>query len=258
VVPAAGGGVVTLFAMLWIAFAIAKWIRTKRNNRASVVANVETNTLVLTTSENRRTVASSIMNVLYGLALTNMMITLADALNKDKLFFVDIALASIFFLVSLRFIIGNQIHIASDAMVTKNEAFAWMFDFTVITVQFALFIFLASLATVQSTQEKEYGFVELLIMIYCIDVVWIVLQCVPVAGNRRKKIPWQWACLNAVVILAMICVNAIWNQIYSATPMVWLLGINLLAFFVDVVLCDYVGLYAFLGRQGLGSAHGRR
>jgi hypothetical protein len=80
----------------------------------------------------------------------------------------------------------------------------------------------------------------------------------PCGGESAEERALAVLCLNAMLIGAMIFVNMMWHQIYQSTPMVWLLGVNLLAFFVDVVLCDYAGLYKFLASQGLASSHSRR
>jgi hypothetical protein len=82
----------------------------------------------------------------------------------------------------------------------------------------------------------------LLVALYLIDVLWIVSQWV---GGRispswkRSFIPWIWGLLKTVLIIFIVSLSNLVEDVYTTTGLVWLLGINFVAFLVDVILVDY-------------------
>jgi hypothetical protein len=55
-------------------------------------------------------------------------------------------------------------------------------------------------------------------------------------------------------MLTMLIINERWHDVYMEEPLAWLLGLNLLALFIDVVMCDDAGLYRFMPELAGGAA----
>jgi hypothetical protein len=118
----------------------------------------------------------------------------------------------------------------------------WLYDLMVIITQCIVLVFMGGDATFKQNQGVAIGFVELLITLYVIDVLWIISQWVfgkIIPLWKRNFLPWVWGVLNAVLVIFIIILKFIVGDIYSTTGLIWLLGLNFIAFLVDVVLVDY-------------------
>ena len=104
----------------------------------------------------------------------------------------------VFFLTSMRFFIGNQLHLLNESL-TRMPGNVWLYDLMVIIAQSVAFIFLGGVCSPEANRSAKIGFVEILIVIYVIDVLWIVSQWIIgrlKAEYKREFVPWVWGILN--------------------------------------------------------------
>jgi len=141
----------------------------------------------------------------------------------------------------MRFFIGNQLHLISKTLASMSGK-VWFYDLMVIILQTVALIFLGGVSSVEASRTARIDFVEILIALYAIDVLWITSQWA--LGKifpswRREFIPWAWGILNTVLIVCMTLLWLIVDDLYSSTGLIWLGILNGVAFVVDVILVDY-------------------
>lgn len=201
-------------------------------------------------AEKRNLLSSFFVVVLIGLAYQEMIPPVRDSVRSLGVTFQTLALFSIFFMTSVRFFIGNQLHLTSDSLI-KMPGFIWLYDLIVIISQCVLFIFMAGVTTLVQNQNARIGFFAILASIYMIDVVWIISQWLLGKINknwRRGFIPWAWAILNTVLIIAILVSDYSIHDLYSNIGLIVMLLVNLTGFIFDVLLVDY---YKVINEQGL-------
>ena len=194
--------------------------------------------------EKRNLVSSVFIAMLIGLAYQEMITTVRQAVHASGITWGTVILFSVFFLTSIRFFIGNQLHLLSDALV-RMRGDLWFFDFMVITFQTSLLAFLGGASCVDVCRVARVGFVDILLALYVVDVIWILLQWVLgklFAGWRREFIPWAWAILNTLLAISLIVLQLVFDDIYSDAALIWLVSSSAAAFVVDIVLVDYFNL----------------
>lgn len=191
--------------------------------------------------ERRNFLSSIFVVILIGLAYQEMVAPVRESVRVSGITLGTVVLFTIFFLTSMRFFMGNQLHLMSDSLV-KMKGVVWFYDLMVIIFQTTIMVFLGGEASVEASRTAQIGFVELLIALYAVDVLWIISQWVlgkTVKGWRRSFIPWAWGILNSLLILSMILLSLFVNDIYSNTGLIWLGILNIIGFIVDVLLVDY-------------------
>ena len=136
---------------------------------------------------------------------------------------------------------GNQLHLLG-AGLAKMPGLVWLYDLGVIIIQSVVLTFLGGVSSLEVNRSISIGFVELLITLYAIDVLWIVSQSAigKLAKSwKRDFIPWVWSILNTVLIICILLLQTFLRDVYSTLGIVILFAINLIAFIIDVVLVDY-------------------
>jgi hypothetical protein len=147
----------------------------------------------------------------------------------------------IFFLTSIRFFIGAQLHLLSDRLLEMG-GFVWFYDFMWIVIEMTVMAFMGGVSSVKASSEARIDFFTFLIVLYSIDVAWIVSQYLlgkPWKYFRRQFIPWRWAILNSFLIAFILLLQHFTKDLYSTTGLIWLLVLNIGAFVIDVILVDY-------------------
>ena len=109
-----------------------------------------------------------------------------------------------------------------------------------ITGQTICIVFLGSFCSVQANRYSSIGFLQFLLILYVIDVVWIISLVIlnnlsdyfkrDYFKRPPESIPVKWACLNTSLVFAIIILNFIVSDLYSITGLVWLLFLNLIGF----------------------------
>ena len=197
---------------------------------------------ILSKPEKRRTISSFFITVLIGLAYAEMIPPLKDSIAvSDSFKWQSLLLPSTFFFVSMRFFIGNQLHLLSPAL-EELKGSLWLYDIMVIVVQSVVLIFMAGTASIEASRGSYIGFVEMLLILYVVDVLWISSQWVlglAFPSWKRTFVPTAWAILNSLLIMGILLLSLLPGDVYGDLALVALLVLNILAFVVDVVLIDY-------------------
>jgi len=194
--------------------------------------------------EKRNLISSVFIAMLIGVAYQEMIAVTRESIHASGITLGVLVLFFVFFLTSLRFFIGNQLHLLSKALI-EMRGDVWFYDFIVITFQTILLAFLGGASCVEVCRVARIGFVEILIALYAVDVFWIVSQWVMgriLRRWRRDFVPWAWAILNTVLIVSLLTLRFTIDDIYSEGGLIWLGILNAAAFVVDVGLVDYHGV----------------
>lgn len=195
-------------------------------------------------NERRNLVSTIFVVILIGLAYQEMVAPLRESVRAHGITLGTAILFVVFFLTSMRFFVGNQLHLMSEGLL-KMKGEVWFFDLMVIVLQTTILIFLGGVTSVQASRGGRLGFFDLLTALYLIDVLWILSQWVlgqTLKGWRRSFIPWAWCLLNAALIAGMVVVRLTLGDLHADGALVWLALLNSVAFVVDVMLVDYYDL----------------
>ena len=151
-------------------------------------------------------------------------------------------LLGIFFFTSLRFFIGNQLHLLSEALVGL-PGLVWLYDLMAIIAQSVVLIFLGATANIEVNRGVgDLGFLEFLVLLYVIDVGWVLSQKLLgalVQAWKRERVPMGWAFLNTGLIVGLLVIRGFSADVYSLPAVWWMFGLSVAGFVVDVVLLDH-------------------
>lgn len=195
----------------------------------------------LSLREKRNIISSIFIAMLIGLAYAETFPPVRESVRTYGLTLGTIILFFVFFLTSMRFFIGNQLHLLSETCV-QMRGDMWLYDFLVITFQTLILCFLGSLSSVNINYQVQIDFVDLLIFLYAVDIAWIISQ--KVLGIlfhswKREFIPWAWAILNVLLVISIVVLRLTVSDIYSNTGLIWLGILNVIAFISDIMLIDH-------------------
>jgi hypothetical protein len=198
-------------------------------------------------TEKRNLLSSFFITVLIGLAYQEMITPVRDSIRHSGITLGTSLLMAVFFLTSIRFFIGNQLYLVDKSLIDM-PGLVWFYDLMFIIIQSVLLIFLGGVSSVEANRDTKIGFLELLIALYIIDVVWIISQWLIgkiLQSWRRKEIPSPWAYLNAGSVFFMLVLNSLVMDLYTIGGLLFLFVINLGAFVIDIILVDrYKTLWA--------------
>ena len=191
-------------------------------------------------SEKRNLVSSIFITILLGVAYQEMVGPAKASLQFTGLSFGLIAYFSVFVLTTLRFFIGSQIHIG-DHLSDMGGKF-WFLDLAFISLEMTVMIFLGSVSSPEASKAARIPFSHFLIVLYSIDVAWIVLQWILAKiwkSWERPFFPWAWGLSNFVLILLVLSIPPIFGSVDTSSGLIAFLAINSAAFLMDVFLVDY-------------------
>jgi hypothetical protein len=191
----------------------------------------------------RRNVISSIfVAVLIGIGFQETVSPVRQSFRGSGVTLATMTLLVVFFLTSLRFFIGNQLHLMNESLMLMPGGM-WFYDFSVVVLQCTVLIFLGGNASIEQNEKARIDFIALLIILYCIDIVWIMSQWAlgkVKESLQRKFVPWAWCILNTALTASITIIRLLaGDNPYSDIAMVLFLICNLIAFVVDVILVDY-------------------
>lgn len=185
----------------------------------------------------RREILPSIFVVLLliGIAYQEMVDVVRDSVRSQVFTTSIILLFTVFFLTTMRFFVGDQLHLQSEEMQVAS-GFIWFFDLMVIVLQVTIIIFLGGLASLGASYSSPIVF-GLLIALYSFDVSWIVLQYLMGKLSdawKRRFIPWRWGLLNTILIILMSIIYYVAGGFYSDSALLVLSIINTIGFVADM------------------------
>ncbi len=191
--------------------------------------------------EKRNFLSTIFVVILIGLAYQEMIVPVRESIQMSGITLSTVILFSIFFLTSMRFFIGNQLHLTSEVLLEmKGEV--WFYDLMVIILQTTIMVFLGGVSTAEASRRAKIGFAELLTALYVVDVLWIVSQWAlgKIFRNwRRSFIPRAWGILNTALIVLMVVLRLTMGDLYSGIGLILLGIVNGIVFVIDVMLVDY-------------------
>jgi len=191
--------------------------------------------------EKRNIISSVFIAILIGLAYAEMFPPVRESVRTHGLTVGTVAMFFVFFLTSMRFFIGNQLHLLSEACV-RMRGDMWLYDFLIITYQTLILCFLGGLSSVDINYRVQIDFIDLLIFLYAVDIVWIVSQKLLglfFKGWNREFIPWAWAILNGLLVVGIVVLRLLIDDIFSNQGLIWLGVLSLVAFILDIILIDH-------------------
>lgn len=195
-------------------------------------------------SKRREVLPSFFVVILIGIAYQEMVTVVRDSVRSQGFTFGTTVLFLIFFLTAMRFFVGNELHLQSEEMQMIG-GFVWFFDLMFIIFQTTIIIFLGGLASLESSAASPVGFFWLLIILYGVDVFWVVLQALFSRLSiywRRKSVPWSWGFLNTALIVSMLATYWISGSFYGKPALAILGVLNALGFIIDMVMVDSYNL----------------
>jgi hypothetical protein len=191
--------------------------------------------------EKRNIISSVFIAMLIGLAYAEMFPPIRESVRAHGLTLGTIILFFIFFMTSMRFFVGNQLHLLSESCL-RMRGDMWLYDFLIITYQTLILCFLGGLSSVAINYRVQIDFVDLLIFLYAVDIVWIVSQKLFglfFKGWNREFIPWAWAILNGLLVVGIVVLRLLIDDIFSNQGLIWLGVLSGVAFILDIILIDH-------------------
>lgn len=191
--------------------------------------------------EKRNLLSSFFVTLLIALAYQEMIVPVGESVRTSGMTLGTFLLMTIFFVTTMRFFVGNQLHLLSESLV-KMPGLVWFYDLMVIIIQSVVLTFLGGVSSVEVNRQTSVDFIQLLIILYVIDVAWIISQWI--LGKilpkwRRAFIPWAWAILNSILVICIVALGFFVDDKYSTFSIIILFVLNFIGFIVDVVLVDY-------------------
>jgi hypothetical protein len=192
-------------------------------------------------AEKRNLLASFFVTLLIGLAFQEMILASREAFSSEGITIETILFGLMFFFIAVRFFVGNLLHLQSENLLVL-PGLVWMYDLLAIVAQSSVLVLIGSFVTVQVNRDADVGFLDYVIMLYTIDVLWILSQWM--IGRvfqtwRRESVPFAWAFLNFLLIVSFWILSSLIPDIYSLEGLIGLTVLNFIGFVADMVLIDY-------------------
>jgi hypothetical protein len=205
--------------------------------------------------ERRNLVSLFMVTALLSLALQETITPVRSLVRSEGLTLASSALFVVFFLTLFRFFVGNVLHLQSPELTNRTSGFRWVFDLLVIVVECVIMIFIAGVATLRDNAESRFGFFDLMVGLFTLDIAWVMAMFTLAAISRlplpsrlkhalaRETVPYRWAILNTVLSLYIIGSGFLdEGHVFSNIELWVLVVVNVVAFILDVLVFDYEGL----------------
>ncbi len=205
-------------------------------------------------SRNRRLVSQLLVAALFAVAYSEPVGPVTDAFDQSGVNLQNLAWLLIYMATVLRFFIGNILHLESTDLTDPDAAFKWFWDLFFIVMQCVVLIFAGAVTTIQSSAVAEISFTDYLLILYALDVVWLLsIRLLHVLGKRwprslfrsmvrtRDMAPLEWAEVNVFLGLVIWGLDLVGHHPYPIPDWkLWvLLALNAAAFLDDVVKIAY-------------------
>jgi CDP-diglyceride synthetase len=187
--------------------------------------------------EKRNLLSSFFVTLLIALAYQEMIVPVRESVRTSGMTLGTFLLMTIFFVTTMRFFVGNQLHLLSESLV-KMPGLVWFYDLMVIIIQSVVLTFLGGVSSVEVNRQTSVDFIQLLIILYVIDVAWIISQWI--LGKilpkwRRAFIPWAWAILNSILVICIVALGFFVDDKYSTFGIIILFVLNFIGFIAQIV-----------------------
>lgn len=177
-----------------------------------------------------------------------------EALQKHGVSIQSLALFVVYFLTALRFFIGDILHLDEDELTAGQDAGAevrWFYDLSFIVLECVTLIFLGSVASLGESAASRVSFFDFLALLLIADLVWISSMGLLDWQSRRQadsrfwrlwrrgQVPYGWAALNGILLLAVWALGFMSDLTPSAGKLWVLVGLTVVAFVIDVFVLNY-------------------
>src|ERR1700694_1687074 len=197
----------------------------------------------MVTRENRNTLAEVLIGALTAVAFEEMVRAVHESVAHNGFAVKTLALPVIFALTTIRFLMGNLLHLIKDPPrngEATNDGLAWFGDLMVIVVLATVLAFLGGLTAGEESVKLNFSFFDVLCVVYVIDALWIILAL----WIRGREVPWGWLILDVAMLLATLVIYGCLGgaAAYSEIGLAVFVIANAAAFGFDVWLQRKYGL----------------
>src|SRR5690348_3943392 len=121
-------------------------------------------------NEHRREISSVFIAFLTAVGYQELINPVREHVQSVGVDWPVIALFIMFFVTSIRFLIGSHLHLSSDE-VRCGPGILWFTDLMVITLEMTIITFLGGLASPEASRRSPFGFVGLLSVLLVVDIL---------------------------------------------------------------------------------------
>jgi hypothetical protein len=201
----------------------------------------------------RRLVSQVLIAGLIAVAYSEPVSPVSAAFNEHGVNVQSLAWLFIYVTTVLRFFIGNIVHLENRDLTVPDAVFRWFWDMSFVVAECIVLIFAGAVTTIDASTAAHVSFTDYLIVLYTIDVVWLVsIQILSYVGNSRYPLifrpmvrkddmaPFQWAVVNIVLGIAIWALGLLGHPTHVPCWKLYvLLGANAAVFLYDVVQIAY-------------------
>jgi len=108
--------------------------------------------------EKRNLLSSFFVTLLIALAYQEMIVPVRESVRTSGMTLGTFLLMTIFFVTTMRFFVGNQLHLLSESLV-KMPGLVWFYDLMVIIIQSVVLTFLGGVSSVEVNRQTSMDFI---------------------------------------------------------------------------------------------------
>jgi hypothetical protein len=203
----------------------------------------------------RRTLISQVLVAgLIAVAYSEPVGAVTKAFDEHGVNVKTLAWLIVYVATVLRFFVGDILHLEKADLVAPQAELRWFWDISFIVTQCIVLIFAGAVTTVYASENADVTFVDYLLVLYALDVLWIAsVRSFHALGSLRRSPamfklmirgddmpPIWWALLNIVLGLTMWRFGLVARHPHITNyQLEAVLAANALAFVVDVFLIRY-------------------
>ncbi len=197
-----------------------------------------------TPADRRNLISSIFIGLLLALAYQEMIVPARNDFRTNGFSLGLLVLLLIFFLTTIRFFIGAQLHLTNESNISAKGG-PWFYDFAIITLEMTIMTFMGGVTSVGESRSASIGFFGMLSILLIADILWIV--SIWIIGkvfpkSKRLFVPWGWAILNTALLIAMLVSLLIFGDPYGTAGLIAQGVLHCIAFVCDVMLIDHYDL----------------
>lgn len=216
-------------------------------------------------SRHRRLISQVLVAGLIAVAYSEPVGPVTEAFDKHGVDIRSLAFLLIYVLTVLRFFIGNIVHLENSDLTGSDAVFRWFWDISFVIAECVILIFAGAVTTLHASFIAHVSFTDYLLMLYVVDVIWLVsMQGLSAIGKpgrwpgilgsmvrKADMAPFEWAIVNVILALTMWGLDLVGHPAHVPDWKLYLLvGVNAVVFLYDVVTIAY----GIRGRGGDASA----
>jgi hypothetical protein len=203
----------------------------------------------------RRTLISQVLVAgLIAVAYSEPVGAVTQAFDKHGVNVKTLAWLIVYVATVLRFFVGDILHLEKADLVAPEAELRWFWDISFIVMQCIVLIFAGAVTTIYASATAGVTFVDYLLVLYALDVIWIVsVRTFHAFGTmsrsptmfrlmvRKDDMPpvW-WAVINIALGFTMWRFGLVARHPHITNyQLEAVLAANALAFVADVFLIRY-------------------